>query len=171
MEKKLQDTMTPFIGTKLLKAVPMTRGEYNVLRGWEIPAWEDPADHGYLVMYLDGGKPNHADFEGYVSWSPKEVFEKSYQATDAMGFGHALELVKMGGWVRTARMAKVNKSIVLALVTSETGQKVYYYDMDKQEFLCEFSNPLSILQGSFAGEDILATDWQLVPESLKRDPQ
>lgn len=63
---------------KQVKARPMTRGDYNDLRCWSIPADENPADEGYLVEYLDGGKPNVPGFAGYISWSPKDVFDKGY---------------------------------------------------------------------------------------------
>lgn len=64
--------MKKYIGTKLIEAEPMTRGEYNEYRGWTIPADENPADEGYLVRYSDS----------YVSWSPKEVFDKAYLVVD-----------------------------------------------------------------------------------------
>jgi hypothetical protein len=35
-----------YIGTKALRARPMSRGEYNSFRGWEIPADEDPSEGG-----------------------------------------------------------------------------------------------------------------------------
>lgn len=56
--------MKQFIGTKIIKAMPMTRGEYNKLRGWNIPKDENPDDKGYLVEYSDG----------YISWSPLKQF-------------------------------------------------------------------------------------------------
>lgn len=73
--------MTPklYEGTKRLHAQPMTRGEYNAYRGWENPADENPADDGYLVEYQDGGKANDPRHAGYISWSPKDVFERSYK--------------------------------------------------------------------------------------------
>ena len=52
--------MQKYIGTKQIEARPMTRGDYNNYRGWQIPAEENPADEGYLVRYSDG----------YESWSP-----------------------------------------------------------------------------------------------------
>lgn len=58
-----------YVGTKALFAQPMKLGDYNIHRGWVIPENEDPNREGYLVQYPDG----------YVSWSPKEVFEASYQ--------------------------------------------------------------------------------------------
>ena len=76
--------MKKYIGTKVLKAIPMTRGEYNRYRGWDMPSNEDPADDGYLVEYEDGGKPNDARHTGYISWSPADVFERSYQPTQGM---------------------------------------------------------------------------------------
>lgn len=57
----------------------MTLGEYNALRGWGTPDNEDPNTEGYVVEYTDGGKANVEGYEGYVSWSPKEVFENSYK--------------------------------------------------------------------------------------------
>jgi len=70
--------MKTYTGTKVINAKPMTRGEYNVFRGWDLPANEDGADEGYLVEYTDGGKANTAAYAGYVSWSPKDVFERAY---------------------------------------------------------------------------------------------
>lgn len=60
--------MQKYIGVKQVKSNPMTRGEYNDYRGWTVPEGENPNDEGYVVKYEDG----------YVSWSPKETFEKSY---------------------------------------------------------------------------------------------
>lgn len=70
--------MNTYIGTKIINAKPMNRLEYNEFRNWQLPADENGADEGYLVEYLDGGKPNTPEYAGYVSWSPKDVFEKSY---------------------------------------------------------------------------------------------
>ena len=66
-------------GTKRVHARPMNRGDYNTYRGWEVPADDNPADDGYLVEYLDGGKANDPRHAGYISWSPKDVFERSYK--------------------------------------------------------------------------------------------
>ncbi|MBQ2045541.1 MAG: DUF2829 domain-containing protein [Bacteroidaceae bacterium] len=78
--------MKQYIGTKVIEARPMNRGEYNEYRGWPIPANENPADEGYLVKYPDG----------YESWSPKAVFEEAYRETDGMSFGLAIEAAKKG---------------------------------------------------------------------------
>jgi len=70
--------MKQYTGTKTINATPMNREAYNDLRGWDMPADEDGADDGYLVEYTDGGKTNVEGYAGYISWSPKCVFEKSY---------------------------------------------------------------------------------------------
>lgn len=70
--------MKQFTGTKIVNATPMTREAYNNFRGWQVPSDENPIDEGYLVEYTDGGQSNTNSYDGYVSWSPKDVFEKSY---------------------------------------------------------------------------------------------
>jgi hypothetical protein len=60
--------MKTYIGTKVLSAEPMTRGEYNELRGWTPPEGEDQDVAGYHVVYPDG----------YESWSPQDAFEEAY---------------------------------------------------------------------------------------------
>lgn len=70
--------MKTYIGTKIVNAQPMTRASYNDLRDWVLPANENGDDEGYLVEYTDGGQPNHPDFAGYVSWSPKAQFDAAY---------------------------------------------------------------------------------------------
>lgn len=71
--------MKRYVGTKIVNATPMTRQAYNDFRGWRLPADENGADEGYLVEYTDGGKANTPQYTGYVSWSPKDVFERSYK--------------------------------------------------------------------------------------------
>ena len=75
-----------YIGTKIIEARPMTLGEYNEYRDWEIPADADPSRKGYLVVYPDG----------YESWSPKDQFEEAYRMTFEMNFGLAIEAMKKG---------------------------------------------------------------------------
>lgn len=64
--------MKNYIGVKIIQAKPMTRGDYNIYRGWDIPVDENADDPGYLVKYSDT----------YESWSPKDVFESAYFEMD-----------------------------------------------------------------------------------------
>lgn len=85
-----------YIGTKTLFATPMTREHYCAYRGWDIPPEENPKDEGYLVEYIDSGAPNDPRHEGYISWSPKDVFDAHYRPVTGLTFGHALEALKIG---------------------------------------------------------------------------
>lgn len=64
--------MDTYVGSKIIKAEKMTRGDYNTYRGWTIPANENPNDEGYHVKYSDN----------YESWSPKKQFEEAYRLYD-----------------------------------------------------------------------------------------
>ena len=75
---------TLYTGSKIVAAKPMTRLAYNEYRSWALPDDEDGTDEGYLVEYLDGGKPNHPDHAGYISWSPKEQFDNGYVSIGAV---------------------------------------------------------------------------------------
>lgn len=107
-----------FIGTKMINAQPMTRLAYNILRGWTLPADERGEDEGFLVEYLDGGTANVPGYAGYVSWSPRDVFERSYRPCDGMTFGLAIEALKLGK--RVARAGWNGKGMFLFLVPGST---------------------------------------------------
>lgn len=90
--------MKQYIGTKLIEAAPALRygaGEEVLVveLGREITEQEkafidraSSCDIGYRVRYSDG----------YVSWSPQDVFEEAYRPTDCMNFGLAIEAAKKG---------------------------------------------------------------------------
>lgn len=85
-EMKIQElnrSMIHYVGTKEIRATPMSRRDYNDLRGWTLPEDEDGDDEGYLVEYTDGGKANVEGFRGYISWSPKDVFERAYNPQES----------------------------------------------------------------------------------------
>jgi len=64
--------MQAFVGTKLIKAEPMSECKFlSEVKGQPLSPGQDDRE-GYLVVY-----PNP---EGdYKSWSPKEVFEQAYR--------------------------------------------------------------------------------------------
>ena len=63
---------------KVVAATKMNRVDYNNYRGWKLPENECGSDEGYLIEYIDSKDSNHENHEGYISWSPKEVFESGY---------------------------------------------------------------------------------------------
>lgn len=77
-------TMKHYVGIKHIQAEPLNLGDYNKYRGWTIPENEDPKREGYLVKYPDG----------YVSWSPKEVFEEAYSEVEEKDAEKVVKLLK-----------------------------------------------------------------------------
>lgn len=88
--------MNQYIGTKIINVKPMNRLEYIQLRGWTLPDDENGLDEGFLVEYVDGGQANTTEYSNYISWSPKDVFERSYKASGKMSFSGAIEFLKLG---------------------------------------------------------------------------
>lgn len=159
--------MKKYIGTKEIKAKPMTRGEYNIFRGWKIPEDESPADEGFLVEYSDG----------YISWSPKKVFEEAYRECDHMTFGLAIEALKKGK--KVARKGWNGKGMYLWLLPEAKIKKEWCRDErllecfgDKEELLClgsirmythDSSDREAVLTGWLTSQsDMLSEDWYIV---------
>ena len=65
-----------YVGTKVVGATTMTKNDFLTYLGKD----SDPTDDapGFMIEYLDGGKPNHPLHQGYISWSPVDVFVKNY---------------------------------------------------------------------------------------------
>lgn len=148
--------MERYIGTKIIDAEPMTRGEYNKFRGWQIPANENPDDAGYKVIYSDN----------YVSWSPATVFEEAYRRCDALPFSLAIEALKKGK--RVARIGWNGKNQYIELATN-----ISYVNASGEVINCEhdaignkaiaFVGTSGVQMGWLASQaDMLADDWCIV---------
>lgn len=70
-----------FNALKKVTAKPMTRQEYNDLRGWDLPANENGADDGYITVDINAPS-NLEGWGGYVSWTPKEIFNNQFYEAD-----------------------------------------------------------------------------------------
>lgn len=136
--------MKRYIGVKEINATPMSRAAYNLFRGWQLPADENGEDEGYLVEYIDGGQANTATYKGYVSWSPKDVFERAYKPTEGMTFGLALEALKKG--CKVARKGWNGKGMWLSL--SGDANLTRYVDEDK--FWSKNNSDFALAQGGSA---------------------
>lgn len=143
--------MSVYLGTKLVKAVPMTLGDYNQLRGWKLPSEEDANKQGYVVEYLDGiSEPNHPNYDNYISWSPKDAFDNSYQLTSGLNFGGALEAMRMGKAV--ARSSRMTGFFELRTDEYNTTPTFNYVA----------NNITTVVH--MRTDDVLATDWYILPE-------
>lgn len=66
------DNLRVYKSHKIVHGTPMSRGEYNKYRGWDLPANEDGSDEGYLVIY------NKDTVDHYESWTPKKQLDEGY---------------------------------------------------------------------------------------------
>lgn len=153
--------MKPYIGTKLINAIDMTRAAYNILRGWELPTDEWGDDAGYLVEYIDGGQSNHPNFKGYISWSPKSVFERAYRPSDAMTFGAAIEALKIGH--RVARKGWNGKGMWLQLIPASHWETTRGLELlDGRPWVGIKTVDDQFMPWVASQSDMLSEDWELV---------
>ena len=132
--------MKKYVGTKKLKAIPMNKEEYCQYRQWEVPLNENPKEEGYLVEYLDGGKPNDERHLGYISWSPKDVFEKAYKLIEknngvlTEGEKRVRKSFNPSALTRVEDFKKTMAKAIDLLVEEAELVKVYLYDMGEKEY-------------------------------------
>lgn len=80
--------MKKYLGVKIVEAEPMSANEFAAafpLKG-KIDPNEDT--QGYKVVYEDG----------YVSWSPKDVFEKAYKELEGLFVHEKIDVFSDGFW-------------------------------------------------------------------------
>lgn len=167
-----------YLGTKLVHATAMTRGEYNSYRGWAQPGDENPKEPGFLVEYVDGGQSNHPNHEGYISWSPEHVFKSAYASNGNWDFGQALTMLKRGhklqrkGWNGKGMFIVYMEPLYLPPYnTTDTHRKVNDRTakwigedtpLDCQPYIAMFTADKKWQPGWLASQtDMLAEDWQL----------
>lgn len=144
--------MQTFIGTKIVVALAMTRLAYNEYRGWDLPANEDGADEGYLVEYTDGGKPNHPNHTGYISWSPKQQFETAYfPVANAEGLApHQVRVIgeKAQLDVKLAKLMAFQESPIYSTVDSDEQSRLSM----QRDAMAAYSQVLGLRIAAFGGE-------------------
>ena len=62
--------------TKTVRAEPMTRLQYNNLRGWKLPSDETGDDPGMLVEDINGAS-TVPGYSGYVQWGISSEFNRT----------------------------------------------------------------------------------------------
>ena len=155
--------MSKYIGVKVVKAAPMSKNvacNEGLVRKDECRRTPDGTEiDGYEIIYEDG----------YVSWSPKDVFDKAYRPVDGMTFGLAIEALKKGykvarkGWdgkgmflfLVPGSKFKVNRPPLLGIY--EEGTEISYHahiDMKTAQG--------DIIPWLASQADMLAEDWVIV---------
>ncbi len=159
-----KDDMDTVVGIKVIKAFPMTRGEYNDYRGWERPSKEEASEPVYLVEYAPDPKstPNHPDHEGYISMSPKHVFDEAYSKFGELTFGLALFFLNKGEKIRRTIWPK-GQFIFLddsPIETSRFKPLAKKEDREQEIFMAMENRPASLYKRHT--RDLLATDWEVI---------
>ena len=164
-----------YIGTKIVQAepaykftgakpgckVPNQIGNEDTIALLEDGGWEivDKRE-GYKVVYQDG----------YVSWSPKEVFEEAYRRTDGMSFGLALEAAKLGK--RIARWGWNGKGMFLYYVpaaayppSTEVAKEAFGGEnVPYGAYIAMKTAQDNVVPWLASQTDMLADDWYIVED-------
>lgn len=116
-----------------------------------VEAWVEnrpaPDGDGYGVKYKDG----------YVSWSPKQVFKSTYFPIDQLSFGHVVEILKAGGKVTRAAWNNKNIFIKLQMPTKDSKMSSPYLYRNQ-----EIRGKIYLVPWVPNIEDILCPDWTVV---------
>ena len=160
--------MQKYIGTKLIEAEKAIR---YFMPGGQIVTVADSeeiteethqalgecaaAERGYKVRYPDG----------YMSWSPKNVFEEAYRPCDAMNFGLAIEAMRLGK--KVARRGWNGKGIHIELQVPDEYSKMTHPYIFIDTTGLQTNNPdapKDRVPWLASQTDMLAEDWYIVEE-------
>ena len=164
---RIEKKMKTYIGTKIIKALPMSRADVEA-RLNRIIGGKETGD-GYLVQYEDG----------YESWSPKDVFDKAYRPMQCLTFGLAIEALRKGlkvcraGWNGKGMWIVLMPSLHLpphsqctegAKVNDRTAKHIGVdTPLDSQPYISMWTAAKQWQPGWLASQaDILAEDWEIV---------
>ena len=152
-----------YLGSKLVQAWPAVRittrdGKFEYA---EIGDVVDPnaqkVEEGYRVQYDDG----------YRSWSPKAVFERSYRTTTGLSFGLAIEAMKMGRAV--AREGWNGKEMFLYYVpaneyavTTEIARSYFGDTVPYGAYIALKTMQGNVVPWLASQTDMLTDDWYIV---------
>lgn len=143
--------MKKYLGVKMIEAEPQTK-------------WNDKIRDNHPIGYEEGYKVVYKD--GYVSWSPKDVFEESYRQIDGMTFGLAIEALKKGLRVARKGWNGKNQYIELAANVSYVSPKNDVVNVNHEQIgnkAIAFVGTSGVQLGWLASQaDMLSEDWQVI---------
>jgi len=114
--------------TKRVKTWPQNRGD----------------EPGYAIKYQDG----------YLSWCPKDTYERDYRVNGALSFGHALHALKAGH--RVARAGWNGKGMWLELQVPDAHSKM------SLPYIFMFTACKNQVPWLASQTDVLADDWRII---------
>ena len=151
--------MKQYIGTKVIQAEPAYRVDGKVFVKANIVPYGYKIEDGYKVVYPDG----------YESWSPKDVFEAAYRATDGMSFGLAIEAAKKGK--KITRSGWNGKGMFLYYVPegryparTDAAKSIATEDgkVDYGAYIAMKTAQGNVVPWLASQTDMLADDWEVV---------
>ncbi|WP_297232215.1 DUF2829 domain-containing protein [uncultured Flavonifractor sp.] len=149
--------MKTYIGTKIIDAQPAYRVDGKTVQptDWPVPEGAK-TEEGYAVRYPDG----------YMSWSPKAVFEEAYRPTDNLNFGLAIEAAKKGKKISRAGWNGKGQYVQLATCISYTDPAGAVVNAEHKAVgnqALAFVGTSGVQLGWLASQaDMLADDWTIV---------
>lgn len=158
-----------FSAMKNVDAAPMTRQAYNNLRGWELPENEDGNDDGYITV--DTTELSNVDgYDGYVSWTPKNMFDNQFYAADEhpvkkgdlCDFGSAIYLLEQGERVMRAGWNGKNMWLILIEADQYELKAWKYFNATEQlPFIAMKTADNKIVPWLASQTDMLCKDWTI----------
>ena len=152
--------MKRYIGTKQIKAEPMTMGEAyekNLLQAGRVPNESEKTKAGYHVKY-EGG---------YESWSPAESFEKAYKVADTPLDRMSIEeneladrIEKLTAFIRGDKFKELDSTTRAMLAVQYSSMSTYLHilrlrstKMENGDGSCSgisFGSAIALLKSGFA---------------------
>lgn len=169
--------MEKYLGVKVIEAKSMTKHsaigcEYlSQYVGKALSREEQDElklEEGYEVNYGNG----------YVSWSPKGVFEKAYRKIDGLTFGLAIEALKLGKCI--ARKGWNGKGMFITkqvpgIIGLDTVPKMASLNKETKDLILDSGNPIDYQSQMLiikpdgtadswvaSSSDTFAEDWYIV---------
>ena len=150
--------MKQYIGTKIIKADPAYRVDGKAFVKANIVPSGVHIEDGYKVVYPDG----------YESWSPKDVFEAAYRATDGMNFGLAIEAAKMGkkiareGWNGNGMLLYHVPAAAYPPCTEVAKEAFCGSDVPYGAYIAMKTAQGNVVPWLASQTDMLSDDWKIV---------
>jgi hypothetical protein len=145
--------MEKYLGVKIISAEPQSQDQSAGAKNFgDLSKLSGGIDReGYKVVYEDG----------YVSWSPKEVFEKAYRRIDNLTFGLTVEALKQGK--RVARKGWNGKGMFIYIQDFTEYNKIADPGYILENCISMYTAVQKWQPGWLASQlDILAEDWMII---------
>ena len=115
----------------------------------QVEAWEDHKDHlqGYGVKYSDG----------YISWSPKDVFEKAYLPMGVSNDGSKITEDMVDNFIAKTSVLSLGKKTTVVIATLANG-----FEMIESSSCADPANYDEALGAQLAKERIKRRVWDLL---------